>query len=171
MNSSNWNSRAVSSIFLPLRSDPAGHPVEFQVGQFQLGIGFRVAGLAAPGQRVDARQQLRHVVWLGQIIIAAGAQARDAVVHVAEGAQNQHRHLAPGGAQRLHQGETVELRQHAIDDRQIDGDRGCHVQPLQAVARDIDRVSGLAQRLRQVVARNFVIFNYQDVHGWVSYRR
>ena len=37
--------------------------------------------------------------------------------------------------------------------------------PSRPLPGDIDRVAHLAQRLRQVVARNFVIFNNQDVHG------
>jgi hypothetical protein len=45
------------------------------------------------------------------------------------------------------------------------------MQPLQAVARDIDRMTYLAERFGQVIARNFVIFNNQDVHGLLSYRR
>ena len=123
MNSSSWNSRAVSSIFLPLRRDAAGHAIEFQIRQFQPGVGLGVAGFAAAGERIDARQQFRHVIGLGQVVVAAGAQPGDAIIDVAERAQDQHRQLAPGGAQRLHQGEPVELRQHAIDDRQIDCDR------------------------------------------------
>ncbi len=66
---------------------------------------------------------------------------------------------------RLHQGESVELRQHAIDDRQIDCDRGGQVQPREAVVGDIHGMAHLAQRLRQIIARNFVVFNDENVHG------
>ena len=123
-----------------------------------------VARLAAPGERVDARQQLRHVIGLGEVVVAARAQTRDAVVDLAERAQDEHRKLAARRPQRLHQGEPVELRQHPVDDGEIDGDRGRHVQSLQAVRGDIHRMPDFAQRLRQVIARNLVIFDDQNVH-------
>ncbi len=157
--------------FLAVAHDPARHPVEFQIRQFQSGVRFRAAVLAASRERVDARQQLRHVIRLGQVIVAAGAKARDAIVDVAERAQYENRHLAPRRAQRLHQGESIQLRQHAIDDRQIDGDRGREVQPLETVPRNVDRVSHLSKRFGEVIACNFVIFDNQDVHGLLSYRR
>ena len=40
--------------------------------------------------------------------------------------------------------------------------------PSSAVARDVHRMAGLPQRLGQVVARNLVVFDNQNVHGLVS---
>ena len=51
------------------------------------------------------------------------------------------------------------------------GDRGGEVQTRHAVRRDIHRMARLAQGLRQIVPRNFVIFDNQNVHGLISYRR
>jgi hypothetical protein len=51
-----------------------------------------------------------------------------------------------------------------IDDGEIDCDRGCHVQPRQTVRGDIDAMSDFPQRLRQIIARDFVVFNDQNVH-------
>jgi hypothetical protein len=42
------------------------------------------------------------------------------------------------------------------------------MQPLEAVARDVHGVTGLPECFRKIVARDFVIFHYQDVHGSVS---
>jgi hypothetical protein len=36
--------------------------------------------------------------------------------------------------------------------------------PVQPVRGNIDRVAHLAQSLGQIIARDFVIFNNQDVH-------
>ncbi len=135
---------------------------------FSLVLGLRVAGIAATRERIDARQQLGHVIGLRQVVIAAGAQPGNPVIDVAERAQDEDRHLSARGAQRLHQRKSVQLRQHAIDDRKIDGDRGGHVQALETVARDVHRMAGFPQRLRQVVARNLVVFNNQNVHGLIS---
>jgi hypothetical protein len=95
---------------------------------------------------VDPRQQFGQVVRLGQVIIAAGAQSRDPVIDVAQGAQDQHRHFASRGAQRLDQRESVEFGQHSVDDRQIDGDRRCHVQTVETVRGNIDGVAHFTQR-------------------------
>ncbi len=83
--------------FLAVAHDPAGHAVQFQIRQFQLCARFRVARFAAACKRVDARQQFGHVIGLGQIVVAAGAQPRDAVIDIAERAQDEHRHLASRG--------------------------------------------------------------------------
>src|SRR6202034_4079983 len=40
-----------------------------------------------------------------------------------------------------------------------------------SVARNVNRVPHFAQRFGEVVARNFVIFNNQNMHGSLSYRR
>jgi len=107
------------------------------------------------------------------VVLAGSGRAKfdDAIVDIAQCAQDQHRQLAAGGPQRLHQRESVELRQHSVDDRQIHRDRGGQVQTRDAVCRGVHRVTRLAQRLRQVVARNIVIFDNQNVHGLISYRR
>src|SRR3546814_8409069 len=64
---------------------------------------------AAPAQHVDTRQQFGHGEGLGQIIVAAGAQARDAFIDLAERAQDQHRRRV---ASRAHRSEehTSELQ-------------------------------------------------------------
>ncbi len=50
-----------------------------------------VARLAAPRQCLDAGEQFGEGIGLGEIIVAAGAQAGDAVVDLAEGRKDQRR--------------------------------------------------------------------------------
>src|SRR3979490_2398673 len=98
MNSSNWNSRAVSSIFLPLRMTRRVIRSSSRSASFSLVLASALPfspRLARAGGAVDARQHLRHVIRLGQVIVAAGAKAGDAIVDVAERAQYENRHLAP----------------------------------------------------------------------------
>jgi hypothetical protein len=49
-------------------------------------------------QRAQARQQLFHVKGLGQVVVGAGVHARDLFLPAAARGQDQHRHVAPGGA-------------------------------------------------------------------------
>jgi hypothetical protein len=104
------------------------------------------------------------VVRLGEVIVPAGAQTRDSVIDLAERAQNQHRRFATRGAQRLHERETIELRQHPVHDRQIQRHRGSQVQPFEPVDGDVHRMARFAQRLGQIIARNLVVFDDKDMH-------
>ena len=93
-------------------------PVELEVADAVDGLLRRALG-AAPRQRLDPRQQLGKGVGLGQIVVAAGAQALDAVVDLAERGQDQDRGLDLLGAQGGDQRQAVHLRQHAVDDGDV----------------------------------------------------
>src|SRR5580658_4360897 len=74
--------------FLGRARDLVRQPVEREVGDAQDRLLRRAFGAAAR-QRLHPGQQLRESVRLGQIVVAAGAQALDAVVDLAERGQNQ----------------------------------------------------------------------------------
>ena len=95
-----------------------GQAVEREVADAVGGLLRRALGAAAR-QRLDARQQLGEGVGLGEIVVAAGAQALDAVVDLAERGEDQHRRLAVLGAQGADQRQAVHLRQHAVDDGDV----------------------------------------------------
>ncbi len=80
------------------------HPrqqVELEVADLQRSI--RRAALAPARQRLEAGQQLTECEGLYQIIVAAGVQAGDAIIHVTERAQNQHRRAFSRRSQGLDQ--------------------------------------------------------------------
>ncbi len=95
-----------------------GEAVEFEAAD---AIDRLLAGaeLLAPRQNLDPRQQFGEGIGLGQIIVAAGAQALDAVVNLPERREDQHRRLDFLRAQAADQGQPVELRQHAVDDENV----------------------------------------------------
>src|SRR5208282_6066364 len=66
---------------------------------------------AAARQRLDAGEQLGKGVGFGEIVVAAGAQALDAVVDLAERREDQRRRLDVLGAQRADQRQSVHLGQ------------------------------------------------------------
>ena len=116
-------------------------------------------------QRLDARQQLGEGEGLGEVVVAAGAQALHAVVHRAERAQHQHRRGAPLLPQQLHDGEPVEMRQHAVGDDDVVVRLGGAKQAVPPVGGMIDRVAALAQPLQDEVRGFFVILDEQQTHA------
>ena len=65
-------------------------------------------------ERLQSREQLRERERLGEVVVAAGLQALDAIVHRVPGAQDQHRHLLALRAQLLDHRQAIELRQHDV---------------------------------------------------------
>jgi hypothetical protein len=82
----------------------------------------------AAQQNLDPHGQLADGKGLGEIIVTARAQARDALIDIAQSGQHQHRRLQTARAQTGDQPQTVEARQHAI---QGDGVEAFGFQPGQ----------------------------------------
>src|SRR6266849_2385974 len=72
-------------------------------------------GVAAPPERLDARQQLDEGKRLDQIIIAAGPQATHPIVDLSECADDQDRSGDTVVTQLTHDGDAVDVRKHPID--------------------------------------------------------
>ena len=71
--------------------------------------------VAAPAERLEARQQFGEGERLDEVIVAAGAQSAHAIVDLAERADDQGRRDVAGVAQSAHDGDAVDVRQHAVD--------------------------------------------------------
>jgi hypothetical protein len=76
-------------------------------------------GPPAASQGIEAGQELAEGIGLGQVVVSAGVQSLDAVVHLAEGTEHQHGRFPSIDAQHAHQGQSVPLGQHAIEDQDI----------------------------------------------------
>jgi hypothetical protein len=89
--------------------------------------------------RASSRAELAEGEGLGQIIVAAGLEAADPVVHGGERAQDEDGCLVAGLAQGIDDGEAIDAaRQHAIEDHHVVLSGGGHEQPVAAVIRVID---------------------------------
>ena len=138
-------------------------PVELEVGDPIDRL--LAAAAAAARQHLDARQQLGERIGLGQVVVAAGAQALDAVVDLAERGQDQHRRLDALGAQFADDREAVALGQHAVDDQDVVLPVERQRQPLLAVRRLVGDMADLAEGPGDVVGRVAVVFDDQEAHG------
>ena len=127
--------------------------------------GFLALAAAAARQRLDAGEQFGERIGLGEIIVAAGAQALHPVVDLAERGQDQHRRLVALGAQFADHRQTVALGQHAIDDQHVVVAVAGQRQALLAVRRLVGDVADLAEGLGEVVGSVAVVFYDEQAHG------
>ena len=148
--SSRRNSRGCSVDLLAAAGDPVRQPVELEIADPVDWSPRRAA--AAARQHLDAGQQFGEGIGLGQIVVAAGAQALDAVVDLAERREDQRRRVGrPSRAGVPITRQAVALRQHAVDDQHVVLPPDREREPLLAVGGEIRDVADLAKRLDQVV--------------------
>ena len=138
-------------------------PVEFQIAGAVDRLGLARTGAAA--QHLDAGEQFREGVGLGQVVVAAGAQAGDAVVDLAERRQDQHRRGIAARAQRGNQRKPVAARQHAVDDHDVVFARIGERETGLSVACHVDIVAGLGKGLLKIFGSLAVVFDNQNLHG------
>ena len=124
-NSRSVNSFEVSSISRPGAPRAPPEKIELQIPDLQ--CRGRLRACLAAQQRLHAREQLDERERLGEIVIAARAQAAHAIIHIAERREHEHRRLAALLAQELHDRKPIHVRQHAIGDDGVE---------LPSVARD-----------------------------------
>ena len=111
------------------------------------------------------RQQLGEGEGLGQVVVAAGPEPVDPVVHLGERAEDEHRRAPALAAQRLNQREAVEARQHAVDHERVEAVVQREREPVCPVVDELDHVAALAQALLQITGGFDVVFDDQHVHG------
>src|SRR5450631_3659558 len=144
-------------------ADLMRQPVEFEIADAQ--HGFLATRPAPSRQHFDARQQLGERIGLGQVIVAAGAQALDPIVDLAERRQNERRRLDALVAQRADQREPVALGQHAVDDEHVILAVERHRQTVIAVIGGVGDMTDLTERLDQIVGGVAVVLDDQKAHG------
>ena len=74
---------------------------------------------AAPCQRTNPGQQLLHGEGFGQVVVGAGVQAGNAVIHLGPGGQHQNRRHDIHGTKVLQYLNSVFFRHHDIEDNNI----------------------------------------------------
>ena len=141
----------------------AGEQVDLQIGEAEAGLAAGAVG--APEQRLQPRQQLGEGEGLGQVVVAAGPEPVDPVVHLGERAEDEHRRASALAAQRLNQREAVEARQHAVDHKRVEAVVQREREPVRPVVDELDHVAALAQALLQIAGGLDVVFDDQHVHG------
>ena len=136
--------------------------VEAQVADGQLVLHRRLGGPA--DQRVHARQQFGKCERLGEVVVAAGHEARDAVVHRVPRAEDQHRRPDPLLPHALDHLEAIEVGQHQVDDGDVVRAGRCQGETGLAVGRMVDDEAGFAQAVGHEVGDLRVVLDEQRAH-------
>src|SRR5665213_2888555 len=148
--------------FLAGAHDLAIEQVKGQIADGQAG---RLGGLGgAANQGLQARGQFGKGEGFGQVIIAAGLQAFDAIVHRGFGAEKNDRGADFSAAHALDEAEAVELGHHNIYDSGIEGGRLGQQKSLLAVGTAIDGIARLLQPFDHKGSNLVVVLNHQNAH-------
>jgi hypothetical protein len=124
------------------------------------------APLAAPVERLEARQQLVEREGLGEVVVAH-AQPADAVGDGVTGAQEEDRLAEAGLAQVAAEEEAglLAARQHHVEHCDVEGLAPGELPRLLAVAGEHDAVPLCLQALAQGGRQGDVVFDEQDAHA------
>lgn len=146
---------------------PATQQVQLQIGHL---VVLHLTDGAAAQQAAYPSQQLGVGEGLDQVGVGAQFQPLDAILNGIAGGEEQHRHLAVT-ADALQQLPAVQARQHDIQDDQRELELCRQVLAIQPVVSGLHGITGLAQRLAQVIGCLGFVFHYQDTHrlplpGW-----
>ncbi len=147
---------------LALAQHPAVDQVHLQVADLQDGL--HRAGLMAAGQRLDPGAELGEGIGLDQVVVAAGLQARHAVVDLSQGREHQHRRAVAVAAQGLDHRQAVHARHHAVHHHDVEAILVGGLQAIGAVGGDLALVPGLAEAPGHGFGRLDVVFNDQNAH-------
>ena len=140
----------------------AGDQVHLQVADLEHGRD--AAGLATARQGLDPGDQFGEGIGFDQIVVGPGLQARDAVLDLAEGRQEQDRGLVAVLAQGLDHADAVEARHHPVDDIDVIA----ALLGLQQAEGPVDGMGRLVPRLGQAPDHGGrglgIVLDHQNAH-------
>ena len=100
-----------------------------------------------------------------EIVVAAGAQAGDAVVDLAQRRQDQHRRRVAARAQAGDQRKAVAARQHAIDHHHVVVAEIGQREAGLAVTRHMGGVACFREGLFEIVGGLAIVLDDENLHG------
>ncbi len=141
---------------------PARQQIHLEIADAELGR--RTGPARPPQQRLEPRQKLGERERLHQIVVAAGAQALDAIVDRAQCAQDEGRGPHLGRAQGGDHGEPVHARQHAVDDERVIAAVGRHEETVAPFRGVIDDIAAFAKSFDDIGGGFAVVLDDENFH-------
>ena len=129
----------------------------------QLRCGGCCAGAAAEG--LDAREQLADRERLGQVVVRACPKPRYLVVLGAAGGEHQHGKRRSCPAQPAAHLDAVDVRQHQVEDHEIEGLASAELDRRLAKLRDHDLVAGCQEQVPETLAEGRLVLDDEDAHA------
>src|SRR5882672_3745816 len=121
-----------------------------------------------PQERADAGEQFGERERLDQVVVGAGVEAGDAIIDGVPCREQQDRRRHAPLAQIAQQREAVELGQEDIEQDDVVGRRQRVVARFNAVAGQVDRVSGFAKALAKRARDAAFVLDDQQPHAITS---
>ena len=168
---------------VPLRSDKQLQHRIFLAGQMHAGavdfdrLGVEVHGqlagaddrlrmaLGAADDRMDARDQLVAVEWLGDIIVGAEAQGPDLRIHLADARQDQHRGRNLGGAKLLEHVIAVHVGQIEVEQDDVVIIELAEIEAFLAKIGGVDVEAFRAEHQLDALGDGRLVFDQQNPHA------
>ncbi len=120
---------------------------------------------ASPGEGAEPGQELAEVERLGEVVVGAGVEPRDALLDRIEGGEHEDGDGAAGGADCLADLEPGGPRHQDVEDDDVVVVLARQGQRLGAIGGEVDDVRRLAQAAGDGLAQLTVILGEQDAHG------
>ena len=114
-----------------------------------------------PQDRVDPEHELARAERLGHVVVGAALEPDHPVGLGAEGGQHDHRQVVAAGAQPLADLETVDARQHQVEDHQVGGTVAQQCERALAVGGLVHLVPGGPQVGDHDLADRHVVIDHQ----------
>lgn len=121
-------------------------------------------GDASPDQRSDPGGELAETERFCEVVVGTDVQAADAIVHGVARGEHEHRRPAIGGAQPPAHLETVDLREHHVQDDCAVGELTAMPDRVRTVHGDVDGVALLLQATLEQRGHPLLVLNHQNPH-------
>ena len=113
----------------------------------------------ATQQRLEASGKFGQGKRLGEVVVAAGAQATHPVVHRTECAQHQDRRLDAFAAQSLNDRQPIQSREHPIYHQYVPGSGARSRQPLGSIGRTVQYITTVVECCYNFLGGPIIVFN------------
>src|SRR6476659_4433837 len=154
-------SRAESD-FTAVAGNAASDEVHYQIADEEAGRVCSAAG--SPDERLNASEELREREWLREVVVAAALESFYPVVDGVLRAEDDDRRPDALVAEVLDEAQSVQLRQHQVDDRDVVRHRRRHMRAGLAIRRVIDRESPFLETLDEEVGDRQIVFDDEHSH-------
>jgi hypothetical protein len=135
--------------------------IEFEVGEAEI---FAATARSAPQNRADASEQFRKSEGFYKVIVGSQIEPLHPIGNGIPSGQKKHRRLLARAPQFCHNGPTVSVRKHDVQDEEIVFRILGQIQTILAIAGEIRDVSVLRQPLAKVGSRLRLVFYDQHFH-------